>query len=142
MVQRGWRGCTGGVPVVEAFGSRGHGRAPRPHLAFAWFPSHLHMSSCFSYCSLRPPTPSLPTLPPAHSDGEVYSWNKVTTSINNLILGKIYIDHGGIMKVKGGPKVEGWGRAGPPTASVPFSGVFSSAPCSFASQPAQLTLVL
>lgn len=26
---------------------------------------------------------------------------QVTTSINNLILGKIYIDHGGIMKVSG-----------------------------------------
>lgn len=34
------------------------------------------------------------------SDGDVYQWNKVTTSINNLILGKIYIDHGGIMKVR------------------------------------------
>ncbi|KAL4420270.1 hypothetical protein ABPG77_005610 [Micractinium sp. CCAP 211/92] len=33
-------------------------------------------------------------------DGDVYQWNKVTTSINNLILGKIYIDHGGIMKVR------------------------------------------
>jgi oxysterol-binding protein 1 len=29
-----------------------------------------------------------------------YSWNKVTTSINNLILGKIYIDHGGVMRVR------------------------------------------
>lgn len=34
------------------------------------------------------------------TDGDVYTWNKVTTSINNLILGKIYIDHGGIMKVR------------------------------------------
>lgn len=34
------------------------------------------------------------------SDGDSYSWNKVVTSINNLILGKIYVDHGGIMKVK------------------------------------------
>jgi hypothetical protein len=34
------------------------------------------------------------------ADGDVYQWNKVTTSINNLILGKIYIDHGGIMKVR------------------------------------------
>lgn len=33
-------------------------------------------------------------------DGDVYQWNKVTTSINNLILGKIYIDHGGIMRVR------------------------------------------
>ena len=32
-------------------------------------------------------------------DGDTYTWNKVVTSINNLILGKIYIDHGGIMKV-------------------------------------------
>ncbi|PSC68755.1 oxysterol-binding -related 1D isoform X1 [Micractinium conductrix] len=36
----------------------------------------------------------------AFADGDTYQWNKVTTSINNLILGKIYIDHGGIMKVK------------------------------------------
>lgn len=34
------------------------------------------------------------------ADGEVYQWNKVTTSINNLILGKIYVDHGGIMRVR------------------------------------------
>ena len=33
-------------------------------------------------------------------DGDVYAWNKVTTSINNLILGKIYIDHGGIMRIR------------------------------------------
>lgn len=34
-------------------------------------------------------------------DGDVYVWSKVTTSINNLVLGKIYIDHGGIMRVRG-----------------------------------------
>ena len=33
-------------------------------------------------------------------DDDVYAWNKVTTSINNLILGKIYVDHGGIMKIR------------------------------------------
>ena len=33
-------------------------------------------------------------------DGDTYCWNKVCTSINNLVLGKIYIDHGGIMKVR------------------------------------------
>lgn len=33
-------------------------------------------------------------------DGDSYAWNKVTTSINNLILGKIYIDHGGIMRIR------------------------------------------
>ena len=33
-------------------------------------------------------------------DGDGYAWNKVTTSINNLILGKIYIDHGGIMRIR------------------------------------------
>jgi len=33
-------------------------------------------------------------------DGDSYSWNKVTTTINNLILGKIYVDHGGIMKIR------------------------------------------
>lgn len=34
------------------------------------------------------------------ADGDAYTWNKVTTYINNLILGKIYVDHGGIMKVR------------------------------------------
>jgi hypothetical protein len=33
-------------------------------------------------------------------DGDSYTWNKVTTSINNLILGKIYVDHGGIMRIR------------------------------------------
>jgi hypothetical protein len=42
------------------------------------------------------------------ADGDVYQWNKVTTSINNLILGKIYIDHGGIMKVWVCVWVGGW----------------------------------
>ncbi|KAK2078356.1 hypothetical protein QBZ16_003196 [Prototheca wickerhamii] len=37
----------------------------------------------------------------AFADGDVYVWNKVTTSINNLVLGKIYVDHGGIMRVRG-----------------------------------------
>jgi Oxysterol-binding protein len=32
-------------------------------------------------------------------DGELVSWNKVTSTINNLILGKINIEHGGTMKV-------------------------------------------
>ena len=32
-------------------------------------------------------------------DGEVLSWNKVPTTINNLILGKIYVDFAGTMKV-------------------------------------------
>jgi hypothetical protein len=34
-----------------------------------------------------------------YHDGEVVSWNKVTTTINNLIIGKIYIDHAGTMRV-------------------------------------------
>ncbi|CAD7703019.1 unnamed protein product [Ostreobium quekettii] len=33
------------------------------------------------------------------ADGEEYRWNKVTTSINNLIIGKLYIDHYGVMRV-------------------------------------------
>lgn len=33
-------------------------------------------------------------------DGDTYTWNKVTTTINNLILGKIYVDHGGIMRIR------------------------------------------
>jgi oxysterol-binding protein 1 len=34
------------------------------------------------------------------SDGDAYAWSKVVTSINNLILGKIYVDHGGVMRVR------------------------------------------
>ncbi|GMI82894.1 OSBP(oxysterol binding protein)-related protein 1C [Hibiscus trionum] len=34
-------------------------------------------------------------------DGEVFQWSKVTTSIYNLILGKLYCDHSGTMQIKG-----------------------------------------
>ncbi|GMH09520.1 hypothetical protein Nepgr_011361 [Nepenthes gracilis] len=34
-------------------------------------------------------------------DGEMFQWSKVTTSINNLILGKVYCDHHGIMHIRG-----------------------------------------
>ncbi|XP_019184539.1 PREDICTED: oxysterol-binding protein-related protein 1C-like isoform X1 [Ipomoea nil] len=34
-------------------------------------------------------------------DGEVFKWSKVTTSIYNLILGKIYCDHYGTMSIQG-----------------------------------------
>ncbi|XP_061374384.1 oxysterol-binding protein-related protein 1C-like [Gastrolobium bilobum] len=34
-------------------------------------------------------------------DGEVFRWSKVTTSIYNLILGKLYSDHYGTMRVEG-----------------------------------------
>ncbi|XP_057421126.1 oxysterol-binding protein-related protein 1C-like isoform X2 [Lotus japonicus] len=34
-------------------------------------------------------------------DGEVFHWSKVTTSIYNLILGKLYCDHYGTMRVEG-----------------------------------------
>ncbi|XP_048141120.1 oxysterol-binding protein-related protein 2A isoform X6 [Rhodamnia argentea] len=34
-------------------------------------------------------------------DGEIFQWNKVTTSINNLIIGKVYCDHHGVMNVHG-----------------------------------------
>lgn len=34
-------------------------------------------------------------------DGEVYEWSKVTTSIYNLILGKLYLDHYGTMRIQG-----------------------------------------
>ncbi|CAK0773385.1 hypothetical protein CVIRNUC_004060 [Coccomyxa viridis] len=32
-------------------------------------------------------------------DGEVFTWSKVVSSINNLIIGKIYVDHGGVMRI-------------------------------------------
>ncbi|KAH7670658.1 Oxysterol-binding protein [Dioscorea alata] len=34
-------------------------------------------------------------------DGEKFQWSKVTTSIYNIILGKIYCDHYGTMRIKG-----------------------------------------
>ncbi|CAJ2641416.1 unnamed protein product [Trifolium pratense] len=34
-------------------------------------------------------------------DGEVFYWSKVTTSIYNLILGKLYCDHYGTMRIEG-----------------------------------------
>eukprot|EP01018_Ginkgo_biloba_P035127 Gb_34620 [translate_table: standard] len=34
-------------------------------------------------------------------DGEVFRWSKVTTSIYNLILGKLYCDHYGTMRIQG-----------------------------------------
>ncbi|PWA78504.1 OSBP(oxysterol binding protein)-related protein 1D [Artemisia annua] len=34
-------------------------------------------------------------------DGETFQWSKVTTSIYNIILGKIYCDHYGTMRIKG-----------------------------------------
>ncbi|KAK9162173.1 hypothetical protein Syun_003075 [Stephania yunnanensis] len=34
-------------------------------------------------------------------DGEIFQWSKVTSSIYNLILGKIYCDHYGTMHIKG-----------------------------------------
>ncbi|EXB82467.1 Oxysterol-binding protein-related protein 1D [Morus notabilis] len=34
-------------------------------------------------------------------DGETFQWTKVTTSIYNIILGKIYCDHYGTMRIKG-----------------------------------------
>ncbi|CAI0425853.1 unnamed protein product [Linum tenue] len=34
-------------------------------------------------------------------DGETFQWSKVTTSIYNIILGKLYCDHYGTMRIKG-----------------------------------------
>ncbi|KAK9698745.1 hypothetical protein RND81_08G128200 [Saponaria officinalis] len=34
-------------------------------------------------------------------DGEIFQWSKVTTSIHNLIIGKIYCDHHGTMSISG-----------------------------------------
>ncbi|KAF5194707.1 Oxysterol-binding protein-related protein 1c [Thalictrum thalictroides] len=34
-------------------------------------------------------------------DGEIFQWSKVTTSIYNLILGKLYMDHYGTMRIQG-----------------------------------------
>ncbi|KAM7517985.1 hypothetical protein LguiB_016947 [Lonicera macranthoides] len=34
-------------------------------------------------------------------DGEIFQWSKATTSIYNLILGKVYCDHNGTMNIQG-----------------------------------------
>ncbi|XVF10803.1 hypothetical protein REPUB_Repub07fG0214900 [Reevesia pubescens] len=34
-------------------------------------------------------------------DGEIFQWSKVTTTIYNLILGKVYCDHHGLMHIRG-----------------------------------------
>ncbi|XVF52647.1 hypothetical protein PTKIN_Ptkin05aG0035300 [Pterospermum kingtungense] len=34
-------------------------------------------------------------------DGEIFQWSKVTTTIYNLILGKLYCDHHGLMHIRG-----------------------------------------
>ena len=34
-------------------------------------------------------------------DGKTFQWSKVTTSIYNIILGKIYCDHYGTMRIRG-----------------------------------------
>lgn len=34
-------------------------------------------------------------------DGDIFQWSKVTTSIYNLILGKLYCDHYGTMRIQG-----------------------------------------
>ncbi|XP_031124684.1 oxysterol-binding protein-related protein 2A isoform X1 [Ipomoea triloba] len=41
------------------------------------------------------------TLTLEFDDGEIFQWSKVTTGIYNLILGKIYCDHHGIMDIRG-----------------------------------------
>ncbi|XP_047147002.1 oxysterol-binding protein-related protein 2A-like isoform X4 [Vigna umbellata] len=38
------------------------------------------------------------------NDGEIFQWSKVTTTIYNLILGKIYCDHHGNMDIRGNRK--------------------------------------
>lgn len=34
------------------------------------------------------------------ADGEEYQWSKVTSTVGNLIIGKLYVDHGGVMRVR------------------------------------------
>ncbi|CAL5432682.1 unnamed protein product [Camellia sinensis] len=41
------------------------------------------------------------TLTLEFDDGEVFQWSKVTTSICNLILGKVYLNHHGTMHIRG-----------------------------------------
>ncbi|KAL2634717.1 hypothetical protein R1flu_006196 [Riccia fluitans] len=41
------------------------------------------------------------TLTLQFDDGEEFQWSKVTTSIYNLILGKLYVDHYGTMRIQG-----------------------------------------
>ncbi|CAK9171126.1 unnamed protein product [Ilex paraguariensis] len=41
------------------------------------------------------------TLTLEFDDGEIFQWSKVTTTIYNLILGKVYCDHHGLMHIQG-----------------------------------------
>ncbi|XP_020277002.1 oxysterol-binding protein-related protein 2A-like isoform X1 [Asparagus officinalis] len=41
------------------------------------------------------------TLTLEFDDGEIFTWSKVTTNIYNLILGKLYCEHHGIMTIQG-----------------------------------------
>lgn len=41
------------------------------------------------------------TLTLEFADGEVFQWSKVTTTIGNLILGKVYLHHHGTMHIRG-----------------------------------------
>jgi hypothetical protein len=116
-------GCAAGCASTAAASRRGGGDGQRPAHG-GEEPPESHPCAGRSF---PPPPPSRdpsPRLSPhaarapcalpaglmrlSFADGDVYQWNKVTTSINNLILGKIYIDHGGIMKVWVCVWVGGW----------------------------------
>ena len=61
-------------------------------------------------------------------DGEEFSWKKVVTSISGLILGRLHVDHGGVMRVASSSSSSSSSRGGSLTAVLRFKepGLFSS----------------
>ncbi|XP_024019607.1 oxysterol-binding protein-related protein 2A isoform X2 [Morus notabilis] len=62
-----------------------------------WGDSNLRSKFCGTSIQLDP----VGILSVEFDDGEVFQWSKVTTSIYNLIFGKVYCDHHGIMHIRG-----------------------------------------
>lgn len=62
-----------------------------------WGDSNLRSKFCGTSIQLDP----VGILTVEFDDGEVFQWSKVTTSIYNLIFGKVYCDHHGLMHIRG-----------------------------------------
>ncbi|XWS38537.1 hypothetical protein CRYUN_Cryun19dG0139800 [Craigia yunnanensis] len=62
-----------------------------------WCDSNLHTKFWGRSIQLDP----VGVLTLEFDDGEIFQWSKVTTTIYNLILGKVYCDHHGLMHIRG-----------------------------------------
>ncbi|XP_027361175.1 oxysterol-binding protein-related protein 2A-like [Abrus precatorius] len=65
-----------------------------------WADSNIHSKFWGTSIQLDP----VGVLTLEFDDGEIFQWSKVTTTIYNLILGKIYCDHHGNMDIRGNRK--------------------------------------